>query len=77
MRISYAEFDGYNKVLRNIDSISQSIRLAAQKSKDGSISRGKKKKKKKKPKSFIIVGFALAAKRVTGIGLVKKLFFFF
>eukprot|EP01080_Neovahlkampfia_damariscottae_P001303 gene1303-11387_t len=54
IRVSYAEFDGYNKVLRNIDPISQSIRLAAKKSKDGSITRG---------------GFSLAAKRVTGLGL--------
>jgi solute carrier family 25 (mitochondrial aspartate/glutamate transporter), member 12/13 len=53
-RISYAEFDGYNKVLRNIETISQSIRVAAQKSKDGCITKA---------------AFSLAAKRVTGIGL--------
>lgn len=53
-KISYAEFDAYQKILRNIDVISESIRNAASKTSDGSITLNQ---------------FKTAAQRVTGIGL--------
>lgn len=52
--ISFAEFDAYNRVLRNMDAIATSLRSAAQKSPDGSITR---------------LDFVNAAKKITGIGL--------
>lgn len=52
--ISFAEFDAYNRVLRNMDAIATSLRTAGQKNQDGSITR---------------LDFVNSAKKITGIGL--------